>query len=52
MLTLRKNEFTLPDMPVGMLIPLTFPIEINNEGSANVSYKIHIKEISDKPEHN
>ena len=40
MLTLRKNEFTLPDMPVGMMVPLTFPIEINNEGSANVSYKI------------
>lgn len=40
MLILRKNKYTLPDMPVGMIMPLTFPIEISNVGSANVSYKI------------
>lgn len=42
MITLRKTHYTLPDVPIGLLMPLTFPIEINNVGSANVSYKIQI----------
>ena len=46
MLTLRKNSFTLPNVPIGLLLPLTFPIEINNVGSANVSYKLVTKEIT------
>jgi hypothetical protein len=40
MLTLRKNNFVLPNVPIGLLLPLTFPIEINNVGTANISYKI------------
>jgi len=46
MLTLRKNTFTLPNVPIGLLLPLTFPIEINNVGTANVSYKIQTREIT------
>jgi hypothetical protein len=34
-------------MPVGMIIPLTFPIEISNVGSANVSYKIQNSDIKE-----
>jgi malate dehydrogenase (oxaloacetate-decarboxylating)(NADP+) len=40
MLTLRKNNFALPSVPIGLLLPLTFPIEINNVGTANISYKL------------
>jgi len=47
MLILRKNKYTLPDMPVGMIVPLTFPIEISNVGSANVSYKIQNSDIKE-----
>lgn len=47
MLTLRKNNFTLPDVLIGLLLPLTFPIEVNNVGSGNIVYKVQTKEISD-----
>jgi len=47
MLTLRKNHFTLPSVPIGLLIPVTFPIEINNVGTANVSYKLHTHELTE-----
>ncbi len=40
MLTLRKNNFTLPDVLIGLLLPLTFPIEVNNVGSGNIVYKV------------
>ncbi len=46
MLTLRKNNFALPSVPIGLLLPLTFPIEINNVGTANISYKLITKEIT------
>jgi len=47
MLTLRKNNYTLPDVPIGLLLPLTFPIEINNVGSGNIIYKVQTREIND-----
>jgi len=48
MITLRKNKFVLPDVPIGLMMPVTFPIEINNVGSGNVTYKVTTKEITDK----
>ena len=48
MITLRKNKFILPDVPIGLMMPVTFPIEINNVGSVNVTYKVTTKEITDK----
>lgn len=40
MLVLRKNHFRIPDVPIGSLLPVSFPIEIRNVGSAKVQYKI------------
>ena len=48
LLAVRKNNYTLPDVPIGSLIPVTFPIEISNVGNTNVLYKIDICEINGK----
>jgi hypothetical protein len=46
MINLRKNNYILPDVPIGLLMPLTFPIEISNVGSGNVNYKVTTKDVS------
>ena len=38
----------MPDVPIGSLIPVTFPIEISNVGNTNVNYKIDIAEADGK----
>ena len=45
LLAVRKNNYILPDVPIGSLIPVTFPIEISNVGNSNVNYKVDISEI-------
>lgn len=44
LLAVRKFQYTLPDVPIGSLIPVTFPIEISNEGNTNIQYKCEITE--------
>ncbi|EGR32899.1 hypothetical protein IMG5_067400 [Ichthyophthirius multifiliis] len=44
LLAVKKNQFELPDTPIGLLIPVKFPIEIANLGSIKVSYKVEIEE--------
>jgi hypothetical protein len=39
LLTVKKNNFILPETPIGLLEALRFPIEINNVGSIKVNYK-------------
>ena len=48
LLAVRKNNYTLPDVPIGSLIPVTFPIEISNVGNTQVSYKIDIADLDGK----
>lgn len=48
LLAVRKSNYTLPDVPIGSLIPVTFPIEISNVGNSNVLYKIDVSEIDGK----
>jgi hypothetical protein len=40
LLYLRKNTYSLPDVPVGSLLPVTFPIEINNVGTSTINYRV------------
>lgn len=43
-LAVKKNFYRLPDTPIGLLLPVKFPIEIQNVGSSKISYKIEITE--------
>jgi len=47
MITLRKSHFTLPSVPIGLMIPVSFPLEINNVGTASVAYKLQTRELTD-----
>jgi hypothetical protein len=46
LLAVRKDSYRLPDVPLGSLFPVSFPIEINNVGSISVSYRAEIKNQS------
>ena len=39
LLVVKKNFYHLPDTPIGMIVPLKFPIELQNVGSAKISYR-------------
>lgn len=43
-LAVKKNKYDLPDTPIGLLIPVKFPIEIQNVGALKINYKIEIEE--------
>ena len=43
LLVVKKNCYTLPDTPIGMINPLKFPIELQNVGSAKISYKAGVE---------
>lgn len=43
-LAVRKSSYRLPDTPIGLLVPVKFPIEIQNVGSSKINYKIEIEE--------
>lgn len=35
-LAVKKNNFVLPNTPIGLLIPVKFPIEMQNVGSSKI----------------
>lgn len=35
-LAVKKNSYQLPDTPIGLLIPIKFPIEMQNVGSSKI----------------
>jgi len=39
-LALRREKFTLDPLPIGLLLPVIFPIEITNVGSSKIRYLI------------
>lgn len=41
-LAIKKNSYKLPDTPIGLLVPVKYPIEILNVGSSKITYKIDI----------
>lgn len=43
-LAVKKSHYELPDTPIGLLIPIKYPIEIQNVGSLKINYKIEIQE--------
>ncbi len=45
MLALKRNYYKLPDMSIGQLLPVSYPIEVANVGCINVNYKVDIMEI-------
>jgi len=47
-IAVKKNHYQLPDMPIGQLLPVSFPIEITNVGCININYKVEVKEILEK----
>ncbi|KAL4426641.1 hypothetical protein ABPG74_018719 [Tetrahymena malaccensis] len=49
LLAVKKKNYKLPDTPIGLLIPVKFPIEVLNVGSSKISYKV---EIVEKDEYN
>lgn len=42
LLVVKKKAYTFPPTPIGMMTPLKFPIELQNVGSAKVSYNADI----------
>ncbi len=44
LLAVKKNYFELPHTPIGLLIPVKFPIEVVNVGSSKVSYRVEVEE--------
>jgi hypothetical protein len=45
LLAMKKNKYILPSTPIGLLVPVKFPLEIQNVGSGKISYKVEICEI-------
>jgi hypothetical protein len=43
LLAVKKTHYRLPNTPIGLLVPLKFPIEIQNVGSSKVNYKAIIQ---------
>ena len=51
LLVVKKKNYFLPMTPIGMLTPLKFPIEVQNVGSAKVSFNSEIEyEAGEFPE--
>ncbi|KAL4441714.1 hypothetical protein ABPG74_008711 [Tetrahymena malaccensis] len=48
MLSVKQNRIHLPDCPIGMLLPLQYPIEIQNVGLTKLNYSIEVQEIDEK----
>ncbi|EAR97146.2 MSP (major sperm protein) domain protein (macronuclear) [Tetrahymena thermophila SB210] len=48
MLSVKQNRVNLPDCPIGMLLPLQYPIEIQNVGLTKLNYSIEVQEIDEK----
>lgn len=48
LLALKKTEYFLPNVPIGLLTPVMFPIEMTNVGSVSVSYNVDIVEDKTK----
>lgn len=44
LLAVKKYSYELPHTPIGLLIPVKFPIEVLNVGSSKISYKVEIEE--------
>ena len=42
LITVKKNNYILPEAKIGLLEPIKFPIEINNVGSIKTNYKTEI----------
>ena len=42
LLTVKKNNYVLPNTPIGLITPLRFPIELSNVGSIKINYKTEI----------
>ena len=43
LLTVKKTNYELPRVPIGLMTPLRFPVEINNVGSIKITYKTNIQ---------
>jgi hypothetical protein len=41
-LAVKKTLYILPPTPIGLLIPVKFPIEIQNVGLSKITYKTEI----------
>ena len=48
LLAVRKTDYVLPAVPIGLLNPVTFPIEIHNVGSGKISYKVDQTDFFEK----
>ncbi len=48
LLAVKKTHYKLPNTPIGLLMPLKFPIEIQNVGSSKVNYKASIEYAEDE----
>ena len=45
LLAIRKTDYTLPSVPIGSLVPATFPIEIVNAGSGKINYSADLTSL-------
>jgi len=46
-----KNQYELPHTPIGLLVPVKFPIAVSNVGMNKISYKTKILEKNVKREY-
>jgi hypothetical protein len=44
-LQLLKHTYELPSVPIGMELPVTYPIEIKNLGITKLKYQIDLREL-------
>jgi hypothetical protein len=42
-----KDEYIMPGVPIGMELPVTYPIEIKNLGITKLKYSIDLKALED-----
>ena len=50
LMAIKKTEITLPHVPIGSLLGVTFPIEMQNVGSGKISYKVDVSKFINKDE--
>lgn len=44
-MTLKRDLFMLPSLPIGMKLPVIIPIEMENVGSSNITYRIDKEQV-------
>ena len=50
LMAMKKKEIILPHVPIGSLLGVTFPIEMQNVGSGIINYRVDTSKFINKDE--